>query len=258
MKLNVVKARTGSLWVRQGIRNFWRQPLALSGLFLLFMALASMTSMLSYGGSFLGLMFIPAASLGLMAAAREADLARFPMPSMLVIGFRQGAAQSKSMVVLGFLYALLFCFVLAMSSVFDNGEFARMYMSGGSITEEAILNENFQSAAIFSLLMYIPLSTLFWHAPALMHWHAQPLAKSIFFSFMACWANWRAFAVFGLTWASIFLTTSVLLSLISMAFDDGQMSMVLMLPAMLMLAAMFFSSSYYSFRDCFISEPLIA
>jgi len=203
-------------------------------------------------------MFIPAASLGLMAAAREADLARFPMPSMLVIGFRQGAAQSKSMVMLGFLYALLFCFVLAMSSVFDNGEFARMYMSGGSITEEAILNENFQSAAIFSLLMYIPLSTLFWHAPALMHWHAQPLAKSIFFSFMACWANWRAFAVFGLTWASIFLTTSVLLSLISMAFDDGQMSMVLMLPAMLMLAAMFFSSSYYSFRDCFISEPLIA
>ncbi len=258
MKLNVVKARTGSLWVRQGIRNFWRQPLALSGLFLLFMALASMTSMLSYGGSFLGLMFIPAASLGLMAAAREADLARFPMPSMLVIGFRQGAAQSKSMVMLGFLYALLFCFLLAMSSVFDNGEFARMYMSGGSITEEAILNENFQSAAIFSLLMYIPLSTLFWHAPALMHWHAQPLAKSIFFSFMACWANWRAFAVFGLTWASIFLTTSVLLSLISMAFDDGQMSMVLMLPAMLMLAAMFFSSSYYSFRDCFISEPLIA
>ena len=258
MKLNVVKARTGSLWVRQGIRNFWRQPLALSGLFLLFMALASMTSMLSYGGSFLGLMFIPAASLGLMAAAREADLARFPMPSMLVIGFRQGAAQSKSMVMLGFLYALLFCFVLAMSSVFDNGEFARMYMSGGSITEEAILNENFQSAAIFSLLMYIPLSTLFWHAPALMHWHAQPLAKSIFFSFMACWANWRAFAVFGLTWASIFLTTSVLLSLISMAFDDGQMSMVLMLPAMLMLAAMFFSSSYYSFRDCFISESLIA
>jgi hypothetical protein len=33
-------------------------------------------------------MFIPAASLGLMAAAREADLKRFPMPSMLIIGFK--------------------------------------------------------------------------------------------------------------------------------------------------------------------------
>lgn len=258
MKLNVVKARTGSLWVRQGIRNFWRQPLALSGLFLLFLASASLTSLLSYGGSFLGLMLIPVASLGLMAAAREADLARFPMPSMLIIGFKQGATQSKRMVMLGFLYALLFCFVLVMSSVFDNGEFARLYMSGGSITEESLLNENFQTAALFCLLMYLPFSTLFWHAPALMHWHAQPLAKSIFFSVMACWANWRAFAVFGLTWASIFLTTSLLLSLVSMVFDDGQSSLMLMLPAMLMLAAMFFSSSYYSFRDCFISEPLIA
>ena len=76
MKLNVVKARTGSRWVRQGIRNFWRQPLALSGLFLLFMAIASMTSLLSYGGSFLGLMFIPVASLGLMCQRRS-----FRMPS---------------------------------------------------------------------------------------------------------------------------------------------------------------------------------
>jgi uncharacterized membrane protein len=75
---------------------------------------------------------------------------------------------------------------------------------------------------------------------------------------MACWANWRAFAVFGLTWLSIFLATSVLLSLLSMVFEDGQLSLTLMLPAMLMLATMFFTSSYYSFRDCFISEPVLA
>jgi hypothetical protein len=54
------------------------------------------------------------------------------------------------------------------------------------------------------------------------------------------------------------LTTSLVLSLISLLFEEGQLSMMLMLPAMLMLAAMFFSSSYYSFRDCFISEPLEA
>ena len=44
MKLNIVSARTGSLWVRQGIRNFWRQPLALTGLFILFMVVASAAS----------------------------------------------------------------------------------------------------------------------------------------------------------------------------------------------------------------------
>ena len=38
MKLNIVPAKTGVLWVRQGIQTFWRQPIALSGLFFIFMA----------------------------------------------------------------------------------------------------------------------------------------------------------------------------------------------------------------------------
>ena len=38
MKLNVVPALTGVIWVRLGIKTFWRQPVALSGLFFMFMA----------------------------------------------------------------------------------------------------------------------------------------------------------------------------------------------------------------------------
>jgi len=30
------------------------------------------------------------------------------------------------------------------------------------------------------------------------------------------------------------------------------------LPAMLMLSAMFFTSCYFSFKDCFISDPVLA
>ena len=39
MKLNIVTPRTGFVWVRLGIRTFWKQPLAMSGLFFLFMPL---------------------------------------------------------------------------------------------------------------------------------------------------------------------------------------------------------------------------
>ena len=258
MKLQVVPARTGAAWVKQGINTFWRQPLALSGLFFLFTGLISLSSLLSYVGTFLGLMMLPAITLGLMAAAREADLGRFPMPRILFIAFLQGASQSKRMIWMGFLYALLFCLVLAMSSLFDNGEFAKLYVMGGSINEDTAMNEQFQTAVVFCLLMYMPLSALFWHAPALVHWHDQPLAKSIFFSTMACLANWRAFAVFAITWAGIFISTSLILSLISIITDDGQLSMMLMLPAMMLLAAMFFASTYHSFRECFVSEPILA
>ena len=258
MKLQLVPARTGSAWVRQGIQTFWRQPLALSGLFFLFTGLISLTSLLSYVGTFLGLMLLPIISLGLMVAAREAELGRFPMPRVMFAAFQQGAAQSKRMIWMGFVYALLFCVVLAMSTWFDNGEFAKLYLMGGSISEDMAMTEHFQAAVVFCLLMYLPLSALFWHAPALVHWHDQALAKSIFFSAMACWTNWRAFLVFGITWAGIFISTSLILSLISVITDDGQLSMMLMLPAMMLLAAMFFASSYHSFRECFVSESILA
>jgi len=189
MKLQIVTARTGVAWVKEGIRTFWRQPLALSGLFFIFLGLISLTSLLPYIGAFAGLILLPTMSLGLMAASREAVLGKFPMPSVLFIGFREGPMQTQRMLLIGFCYAVLFCLILALSSLMDGGEFARMYMSGSSVSEETIVNEHFQSAALFCLFMYLPLATLFWHAPALMHWHAQPLAKSIFFSLMACWAN---------------------------------------------------------------------
>ncbi|NDC61171.1 MAG: hypothetical protein EBZ60_04035 [Betaproteobacteria bacterium] len=257
MKLQVVPARQGSAWVRQGITTFWRQPLALSGLFFLFTALISLLSYLSYVGTLLGLAVLPAVSFGLMAAAREAEQGKFPMPRMLFIAFTQGLLNSKRMIGMGLLYALLFGLVLAMSSVFDGGEFARMYLLGGALNEDKVMDEHFQSAAVFSMLMYVPFSALFWHAPALVHWHALPLAKSVFFSTMACLANWRAFAVFGLTWLSIFISTSLVLALISVVLEDGQLSMTLMLPAMMLLVAMFFASTYYSFRECFVSENLM-
>jgi hypothetical protein len=258
MKLQVVPARTGVTWVKEGIRTFWRQPLALSGLFFIFLGLISICSLLPYFGAFAGLIVLPAMSLGLMAASREALLGKFPMPSILFTGFRQGPLQSRRMLLLGFGYALLFSFILTLSSLFDGGEFARMYLLGGEINEGIVNDSHFQEAVLFSFVMYLPLSALFWHAPALVHWHMQPVAKSLFFSIMACVGNWRAFVVFGLAWVLIFITTSLLLSLISMLTDEGQLSPILLLPAMLMLSAMFFTSCYFSFKDCFISEPVLA
>jgi hypothetical protein len=38
MKLNIVSPRQGMLWVRLGMKTFWRQPLAMAGLFFMYMA----------------------------------------------------------------------------------------------------------------------------------------------------------------------------------------------------------------------------
>ena len=258
MKLNVVNARTGSKWVRQGIRVFWKQPIAMSGLFFLFMAIMSLSALLPIVGSFIALALLPAATLGLMAASREVDLGKFPMPTILAIAFRASKERKRDMAILGLLYALGFVFVMGISTLMDGGGFAKLYLVGGKLDAETIMDPNFQNAMWLSLLLYVPLSMVFWHAPALVHWHGVPALKSLFFSTVACLRNWRAFLVFGLMWTVVFMSTVLILSLVSGLMGDGELVSMTLLPAMLMLAAMFFCSVYFSFRDCFVSDTIYA
>jgi hypothetical protein len=258
MKLNVVPAKTGSLWVRQGIRAFWKQPLALTGLFFMFMASMSILSIVPVLGSFLALMLLPAATLGLMAATREVELGKFPMPFILAAGFRTGAEGKRNMLVLGFIYALCFVGVMGLSTLVDGGDFAKLYLVGGNLDAETVMASDFQNAMWLSMMLYLPLSLVFWHAPALTHWHGVAVGKSLFFSTVACLSNWRAFLVFGLMWTVIFLGTTLAITLIGGLVDDGDFAAMALLPAMLMLAAMFFSSTYYSFIDCFTSDVIYA
>jgi len=258
MKLNVVPAKTGSLWVRQGIRAFWKQPLALTGLFFMFMASMSILSIVPVLGGFLALMLLPAASLGLMAATREVDLSKFPMPFILATGFRAGPEGKRNMLVLGLIYALCFVGVMGLSTLVDGGDFAKLYLVGGSLEMDTLMKPEFQNAMWLSLMLYLPLSLVFWHAPALTHWNGVPVAKSLFFSTVACLSNWRAFLVFGLMWSGIFLATTFAITLIGSLMGDSDFAAMALLPAMLMLAAMFFCSTYYSFVDCFTSDTIYA
>ncbi len=100
MQLNIVPARTGLHWARQGIRTFWKQPLAMSGLFFLFMAVVSVLSIVPMVGGALALVLLPALTLGMMAATEVAEDQRFPMPGVLFAALKPGA-QRKAMVQLG-------------------------------------------------------------------------------------------------------------------------------------------------------------
>ena len=54
------------------------------------------------------------------------------------------------------------------------------------------------------------------------------------------------------------LGTTLAITLIGNLLGDGEFAAMALLPAMLMLAAMFFCSTYYSFKDCFTSDTLYA
>lgn len=251
MKLNIVPPRTGFVWVRQGIRTFWKQPLAMSGLFFLFMAWVSVASMIPVVGNVLALVLLPAMTLGLMAATAVADQGKFPMPGILLVAFRAGQAGVKDMLVLGGLYAAGFIAVMGISTLFDGGLFAGVYLMGAPMTAEKVNNPAFQTAMWVAMGLYIPLSMMFWHAPALVHWHGVPPVKSLFFSLVACWRNLGAFMVFTLAWMAVFLASGMVILFVVSLIGEQSLAEAAMTPVALLMAAMFFTSVYFSVRDCF-------
>jgi hypothetical protein len=252
MKLQILPASAGITWVKLGVTTFFKQPLALGGLFFMFMGLVSVASILPLMGAALALAIVPAATLGLMVATLEALRGKFPMPSVLATAFRAGKQRMQAMLVLGAMYAAGFLLVMAFTALFDGGQFAKLYIVGGKLNRELLEDPQFQTAAFVGMGLYIPLSLMFWHAPALVHWHGVPPTKAVFFSLVACMKNFWAYLAYGLGWFAVFALGGVLITSVSVALGSPALAAALMVPMVLTVAAMFFTSLYFTFRDSFM------
>jgi hypothetical protein len=111
----------------------------------------------------------------------------------------------RAMLTLGALYAVGFLAIMGISTLFDGGKFARLYLLGGQDHAANWRSDARASrrAMWVSTALYLPLSLLFWHAPALVHWHGVSPMKSLFFSIVACVRNVGAFTVYGLAWLGV-------------------------------------------------------
>jgi len=271
MKLHIVPARTGAEWVRLGLKTFWRQPLAFISLFFLLMALISTVSLLPLVGSVLAPILLPFMTLGLMVAtsvaytdnaegAGIAGHAQRPTGSALFVAVA-GALRTEwsSLVKLGVISAAYFVVAVLLTSFIDGGQLARAYLLDDMPSAETIASSDFQVARMFLMCLNLPLSLAMWHAPALVHWHGVEPVKSIFFSVVALFRNFGAYALFVLAWFGVFLLAGIGMGLIATvligvgaaAGGAALIGNVLIVGSALVLAAMSLSSTWFTFRDSF-------
>lgn len=245
MKLNIVASRTGIAWVRQGLRTYFRQPLALTGLFFMYTTVVLLLGQLPVVGMLVGGMLVPAATLGLMAATAEADRGRFPMPSVLLSAFRAGRQRLRAMLVLGAVYAGSSLLATTLAT----------WLAGSPAPLAADAQApGFEPALLLAFVFHLPLFLMFWHAPALVHWHGISPGKSLFFSAVAVLRNFGAYFLFGAGWTALFLGIGTLLGVVGGLIGGPAAAQAVMLPAALVLASMFSSSVYFTFRDSFLPE----
>lgn len=246
MKLNIVPARTGLLWVKLGVQTFLKQPLALTGLFFMYMAVVLVISQLPLVGPVLGAMLVPAATLGLMAATAEAASGRFPMPTVLISAFRAGRQRARAMLVLGAIYTAGSLLATLLATLLTGDP------APAGPADPQVPQVDMRMLAV--LLLHSPLLLLFWHAPALVHWHGVAPVKSLFFSAVACLRNFGALTIYSLAWLGLFLAVGFALSALGMVMGGVAVARSIMMPTVLILVAMFSTSLYFTFRDSFRAD----
>jgi len=255
MKLNKVPASTGVQWVKLGMRTFASQPFALTGLFFMFILAVSLLSLVPVLGQVVALALLPAATLGLMAATREAANGKFPMPTIMASAFQVGKERMRSMLMLGAIYAVGSMFIMVITTlVGGTAPVAVPPQEGSESAAEMLRHPAAVRSLIIGMVLYVPLGLLFWHAPALVHWHGVSPAKSLFFSALACWANKGAFLFYFLSWLGVFFVASLALVLLATLLGGTRLLGFLVFPLAMVLSAMFFSSLYFTFRDSFVAD----
>lgn len=255
MKLHIVPAGRGAQWVKLGIQTFFRQPLALSGLFFIFVALVSVLGAIPVLGNVAAFVLMPGLTMGLIAAAREAHNGKFPMPTILVTAFRAGAQPRRDMLVLGALYTGCLVIILCLTPLVDGGEFAKRMLLGQAPAADTPDGTNVQLAMLMASTLNMPLTLLFCHATALALWHGTPPVKSLFFSVAAVAGNFRAFIVYGLVWMAVFSGFVIIMSMLAIAIGGPATVAAMAIPGAVLMASMVFASLYFTFEDSFEFTP---
>lgn len=206
-------------------------------------------------GSLAAALVVPGLSVGLMQAARNLDRG---IPVGLQTLFGGLKENPRTLVGLGALNLACTMAIVALASQLDDGNLLK-YMMANSKAERALLEDaDFTLPVLFAMVLMTPLMMAYWFAPVLAAWHRLPLGKSLFFSFIACWINWRAFLAFS---AGLLLLAGIVpgvlmgILLILLPGAPGLVMAVVMVPMALIIAPVIFASFYASYRDIFgISE----
>lgn len=255
MQVLTLTARQGWRWLAGGFLLFRKNPPLLIVLIVAYWVLMTFLNLVPIIGPVVATLCIPAFSVSLMNACRRLESAGGapPVPYLLFSGF---GAKLPALLLLGAIYLLATLGILSLSALADGGALMQLILSGKKPGEEAVVSGSLLAATQLALVFLTPLLMAYWYAPVLVAWHGFPVGKALFFSFVACLRNWRAFLAYGLA-IVIFggLLPGIALALLGLLFPQGIsfLAAAFSAPLLLVLAPTLYASFYASYRDVFVS-----
>lgn len=251
MRAQTLPAAAGWRWLTGGFAIFRRNPPLLILLVISYWFTVLLLNVIPVLGAVLASLAIPGLSVGLMQACR--DIERGETAGLQTL-FGSLKDNPRTLTALGGLYLVATLAVLGISTLVDGGELLRFMLSTKPMDPEALESGRLILPFSVVMLLLVPVLMAYWYAPVLAAWHRLPVFKALFFSFVACWLNWRAFFLYGL---GLVLVAAILpgiaLGLLVAIFPGAQnfLATLLTVPMVLTVAPTIFASFYVSYRDVF-------
>ena len=248
----------GVQWVGSAFALFARRALPFTAMFVSFLVVALLASLLPLVGGVAMLMALPLLSLGFMLGSRAARDGHAVHPGLFIEPLRTtDRARRNALLTLCGAYALGTMVIMILSDWVDDGAFERL---------QRLLAEGEQAQAELNALLSDPrltwgvltrfglaalLSVPFWHAPALVHWQGQGSVQALFSSTLAVWRCKGAFLAYSLAWAAVIAVIGTLIGVLFALFGARQLAGVVAMPAGLLFSTVFYVSLLFTYEGCF-------
>jgi hypothetical protein len=245
MQARRLPARHGFLWLIASFRLFRANPPLLTALTMAYLFLIVAVNLLPLVGPFLVPLALPALIVVLANGCRAVERGGGVGSVALTFGLQQ---HRIPLVRLGGLHLLGSVVILAASMLVEGGN-AALATPGNAVGEEEML-----ATMARLMIVALPVITAFWFAPLLTVWDDVAPLKSVFFSFVASWRNWRAFLMFGVSVAVIAIALPGLLLIAASTIGAilvNILSVVLKMVLIFVVAPTLMVSVYISYQDVF-------
>ncbi|NJD24504.1 MAG: DUF2189 domain-containing protein [Betaproteobacteria bacterium] len=251
MHARTLPAVAGWRWVGGGFAIFRRNPPLLSMLIVCYWLTIIVLSALPTIGTVAASLAVPGLAVGLMQAARDLEDGRQVGLQTLFGGFRRNP---RTLVALGALYLCCTLLVLAATIIVDGGELWRFMFATEPLERAALESGDLLEPVLIAMLLMTPVIMAWWFAPVLAAWHDLGIGRALFFSFVACWMNWRPFLVYGIgLFVVAGLLPGVVVSAIILLVPEARAfaTALVTVPMVLVIAPAIIASFYCSYRDIF-------
>lgn len=249
MQAAVLPFAAGWRWIQDGLGLFTRQPLAMFFWSLVTGLLITISYLIPLFGQMALIASVPLLTFITLNACRHIAHGRSMQPGMWLEPLRD-TERRKNLLRLGFTYLGACLLGGLLATLPFMGELMQAVGTEGQVDEAALIAAIRKPFLAFAII-YLLISGLFWHAPALVGWHRIRLGQALFYSMVACWRNKWPFLLYGISWAAIFVGVQTLGDILAAMGLGSSLTQLVLTPINIAVAAILYCSFYPTYVSVF-------